>query len=301
MVGRNISRSLAVCLSCVAAGRGASAAPPDWGSDSSEKPDEPLKHEPSASAEDLGYLISDLQTSPTPYPLWITFLMDSRYPYQALGFGCTAEYYATPLLRLEGTYSFGLPAITDKGRITLGSYAELLAGAAVLRVSRQTEIKLAVREPLSGRPAIVKATVPTYHALFVEIGAITGFIQPSRCTARCDSLYWSDRTWTTEDYQLVMAVGGLRYVYFFGARSERARLDRKVHVQFYLHLIGKPFNPPQYPALYDGNDLIESTPFGGRAGVELPPFCPDCSMRVGFSAGYNPLPKGPTFTFHFAF
>lgn len=298
MIGRKTCRSLLIGVSFVAAGPSADATAPDWGSDSSEKPDEVArKREPSSSVENLGYVISDLRTSSSPDPLWPTVVVESRYPYQAVALGCTLEVYASPWLRLQGTYSIGMAGIAAAPHVA--NYGELLAGVAVLRVASDTEVNLAVRHPFSGRVTLLPVPVPTYHALFVEVGGITGFIQPSRCEAHCDADYSVTRTWMPEDHQLVMGVAGIRYVYFWSARSEQARTERTVHAQFYLHLIGKPVNPPKHAPLFHRGEPIESALLGWRVGFEAPPFCADCKLRLGMSFGYNPLPKVPMIAFHF--
>ena len=97
-------------------------------------------------------------------------------------------------------------------------------------------------------------------------------------------------------------MGGIRYVYFFAARSERARAQRSVQFQFYAHLISRPFNPPAEARLIAREgEVVECASWGGRIGFEAPPFCPDCLARVGMSPGYNPVPAGAIFSVHVGF
>jgi hypothetical protein len=288
----------------IATANGAAAATPDWGSDSSEKPDEPppKERDPSSPSLDLGYLVSDLQVAREPNPLWITIALGGRYPYQAFGFGGSLAVYAGQWLRFEATYAFGLVGVVAPHQSTWGSYGELLAGAAVLHAPSETDIKLPLNDPNSGKRTAVPVTVPTYNALFVEAGVITGYIEPARCQAHCDASWYGDQTLVPMGYQLVMAIGGIRYVYFFAARSERAHAHRSVLFQFYAHLISGPFNPPSEPRLITLNgEVVERASWGGRVGFEAPPFCPDCLARIGMSLGYNPVPAGPLFSLHIGF
>ena len=307
MKGRATCRTLLIGSAVVATASRAGAAPPDWGSDSSEKPDDPPpkgrdSFSPSPPSLDLGYLVSDLQAARQPNPLWITILLGGRYPWHAVGFGGTLAVYASQWLRFEATYTFGLVGVVAPFQSRWGSYGEILAGAAVLQAPSETEMNLPLNDPNSGKRTAVQVTVPTYNTLFVEVGSITGYIEPARCQAKCDGSWYADQTLVPVGYQLVMAVGGIRYVYFFAARSERAHAERHVHVQFYAHLISGPFNPPAERRLIARNgEVVERASWGGRLGFEAPPFCADCALRVGMSFGYNPLPAGFIFGIHVGF
>ncbi|MET0594111.1 MAG: hypothetical protein ABW133_15530, partial [Polyangiaceae bacterium] len=214
----------------------------------------------------------------------------------------TLVVYANPWLRFEATYAFGLVGVAAPRQSPWGSYGEFLAGAAILQAPSETEIQLPLNDPNSGKRTAVPVTVPTTNNVFIEAGVITGYIEPARCQANCNAPWYGDQTLVPTGYQLVMAVGGIRYVYFFAASSERAHAHRTVQFQFYAHLISGPFNPPSEPRLITLNgEVVERASWGGRLGFEAPPFCADCLARVGMSVGYNPVPAGALFSLHLGF
>jgi hypothetical protein len=182
--------------------------------------------------------------------------------------------------------------------LTLGSYAEGSVGVAVVRVADDTILDVPVKDELSNRPQTFPVTVPTYHAMFVEGGVLTGQIVPGRCTANCDAVLNSDRNVEPVDLQLALPFAGLRYVYFFSASSVRAQFKRKNLFQLYAHLIGPPFRSIGEDLETRTGDRLERAPFGGRVGIDSPPICAAHCFRVGFSVGYSPVPAGPMFEFY---
>jgi hypothetical protein len=257
------------------------------------------------SVAELRQTLPDLQLRDSPPPALFALQFGMHLPYQVLGLGLDVELYPTRWLRFSGLYSFGFSPIDHD--VTASHYAEAAAGVAVFDTTSDSAIDLPTRAIPNTEPFTLKTFVPRYHALFVEAGALTGFFSPARCTANCsDDL--NPKTLVPDSRQFVMPFVGLRYVSYYRAASERARLQKRSYLQVYAHLFAKAFNAPGYPIYDYKGELFAQNPVGGRVGFEAPPwgFCLASVLHMGcaqggMAVGYNPTPGFAFVEFHISY
>jgi hypothetical protein len=281
------------------------AAPTDgWGDDSSDKPDAKeeateAKREPAPlQGEDLRQMVPDLRIDPSPYPYWITVGFGGRYPFQAIALGLGLDVYATPWLRMNLTYAAGVTAVRDGREVgfAFSQYAEGSVGLAAIRGSDTATVELPMKDPFSEKPGRLKAVIPSYFGVFLEGGAMTGLLAPSRCVSQC--VPPADPTLVTDTMQLVYPFAGIRYVAFHGVSSERTNFKSHDIFQAFFHLIGRPVNVRDRDLVgLVGDDMkpIYATDLGFRFGIESPHICREASkacIRLGVTLGLSPLPKG---------
>ncbi|HKQ68795.1 MAG TPA: hypothetical protein VJT73_05620 [Polyangiaceae bacterium] len=283
------------------------AQPAGWGDDSSGKAEETKTESAPLEGEELRKTVPNLRMHTSPPPLWIAVGFGSRSPFQAFAFGVGLDVYAAPWLRLNATYAVGMTAVDAGQNVEWvpSQYAEGCAGLAFARFSGRTTVELPMTDPLSAKPGALKAIVPSYRAVFLEGGAMTGLIGTKRCLSNCNAVGLAEPTFAAETRQIVSPFVGLRYVAFHGVTLERANLERanfKIQriFQLYAHLIVRPLNVRDQDLVglvTRAGRPLEANDFGGRFGFETT-FCRNICFQLGLTIGYSPLPKFPIVEIH---
>lgn len=125
---------------------------------------------------------------------------------------------------------------------------------------------------------------------------MTGFTALDRCAHGCrdaaGALLPSDRR------QLYVPMAGLRYTYAYNVRSVRRNLRRRFLLEAYVDVFAPPLKAPAIARYLPNGDDAGNAGFGGRIGLELPPF--GCLAQIVFgsgclssdvSIGYAPYPR----------
>lgn len=262
---------------------------------------------PRLSPGELSRMLPDLETAEAPPTLLVAPQLGMHVPYQVLGVGLSADVYALTWLRLSALYYFGFSPTHNDVQAT--SYAEASLGVRVFARASQTALDLTTRAIAYADPVTLKAFVPSSHSLFVEGGALIGFFSSARCTANCELAVYDEEGLVADDRQYVLPFAGLRYVYFYRATSEHARLRNRTYLQVYAHAIGRAFNAPSHTLYSWRGDPFDRSPIGGRIGVDVPPprFCladavlhTGCA-QAGVALGYTPTPGFVFFEFHVSY
>jgi hypothetical protein len=268
---------------------------------------EPVDDSPRLSPPELRKLYPDLNMRESLPALFLAPQFGMHIPYQLLGVGLGLDLYPAPWLRLSALYSFGFSP--TRNGATGSSYAEAAVGVRVYGADSQTALDLTSRAIPYADPVTVKAFVPSYHALFVEGGSMTGFFSSATCTANCDTSLGFQPELASDNHQFVLPFAGLRYVYFYQAASEHAHFRRREYLQVYVHAIGAAFNAPHHDMWAWNGERLDHNPAGARFGVELPPprFCvadlvlgTGCAQG-GFALGYSPTPGFIFFELHISY
>jgi hypothetical protein len=224
--------------------------------------------------------------------------MHLHIPYQVLGFGAAMDFVPVEWLRLSAVYAFGMTPTQDG--IVWTNYAEAYVGVRVLGTTRESPVDIPLKKRGRGlfpKIPVVKAWVPAYHALFIEAGATTGFSSLEICGEDCASV--PEGADTSDKRQLIMPLGGVRFVYAYDIRSQRRNIRKRFLLQLYGHLLGKPFNAPDQPRFFPNDRSAGRPGFGGRMGIALPPFGA-CIAQIAFgfgcadgnfALGYAPYPR----------
>jgi hypothetical protein len=185
------------------------------------------------------------------------------------------------------------------------SYAEATLGVRVFGVASETRVDV----PLKRRGAglfpdipVVKAWVPSHHAVFVEAGGLTGFTSLKLCGQNCTS---DEQDLLADGTQLVMPVGGVRYVYGFDLKSKRRHARARFLFELYAQVLGPPFNAPDGERYFPNRTSAGEAGVGGKLGVRTSPFGA-CLAAIlfgfgcldgGLALGYAPYPRAPIFEF----
>jgi hypothetical protein len=258
-------------------------------------------HQPRLEGAALEAALPDLQNRSWPPPWSVTFTLGSRYPLQMTGFGIGAEGYLGSMVRIELVYSAGLAL--HGAETHFSNYGKAIAGVKLFdwRGSLPIDASAPRKLDASGHllpqgPPLLKAWLPTHHAVLLEAGVVTGVIPLGRCRVNCppnaaDDL---DTEFDWERPQLIYPLGGLRYVLSLGARSKRLpALDRAFVFQVFAHAIYKPFFDSFHELYWPGSHAsVARYPFGGQGGFVLP-FCLVSCVKLAVTAGFLPAPAGP--------
>jgi hypothetical protein len=301
-------RACLVLLGLTAA-RGASAANDPHGNlaaAGAEVAQKPEDEAPRMSTQELRQTLPDLNLRESPPSVLFAAQFGMHIPYQVLGVGLGVDLYPARWLRLGALYSFGFsPTGTD----AVGShYAEAVLGVAVFDSIADRAVELTTRAIPYADPVTLNTFVPSSRALFVEGGALTGFFSPTRCTANCRA-EGAQKTLVADDRQFVVPFVGLRYVSYYRASSEHAGFQKRSYLQIYAHAFGKALNAPDHPIYDHKGDSFDNGWFGGRVGIDTPPFS-NCLADVvlhtgcaqgGLALGYTPAPGFAFFEFHISY
>ena len=162
----------------------------------------------------------------------------------------------------------------------------------------------AVDVPLKARGAgfpeipVVKAWVPAHHALFVEAGGMTGLSSLQECIENCDPEDEFAES-PPDPTQLVMPLGGIRYVYGFDLMSKRRHARARFLLELFAHVLGPPLNAPDGPRYWPNGSSAGDPGFGGRVGISTSPMG-TCIAQIlvgfgcldgGLALGYAPYPR----------
>jgi hypothetical protein len=245
--------------------------------------------------------IPDLVVSSWP-PRWdVTLALAQHYPLQVFGLSVGIAGFPLPWLRVSADYSVGMQ-LGRRGDVHLSNYVDgivsfkLLGGdsSMIKDVYRPKRIPLTPLQRARRENALVlRAALPSHHALLVEGGLLTGSLALFRCTDRCE-LPKEDRVTSQRIRQVVYPVGGLRYVYSVNARSmKRPEVDHVRVRQLFAHAIVRPLND-WADAHYYGSGLhrVKRTSVGFRGGISVPVCWAVCAV-VGFTGGWLPSPGAP--------
>lgn len=226
-------------------------------------------------------------------------------PYQVLGIGTSIELVPVGWLRIGTAYAFGM---SSNGVTTAwGNYGEGFLGIRVFGASSEAaaDIPIRDRKPMRWRdPPAIKAWVPAHNRIFVEAGVITALLSLRHCATEeeCEQRFGT-ATGPSEERQLVIPAGGLRYVHYYSIRSERTGLGRSRMFQAYLHVLIKSINAGD-PRSHFITRIAGGQPLGARLGVEAHSgFCPaqflfatGCAT-YNLALGYAPYPEFLLFEF----
>jgi hypothetical protein len=247
---------------------------------------------------DLARELPGAEIAPGLPPFAVMPALHMHIPYQFGGFGLTLEAVPVKWLRLSALYSFGISP--TKNEIAWTSYAEALAGVRLFGISSESAVDIKLKKRGAGlnpKVPIVKAWLPSYHALFVEAGGMMGFTSLEVCSDDCVDA--DGNPVPSDDGYLVMPMAGIRYVFAYDARSVRRNVRARALVQVYAHLIGKPFNTSEAPRYFPSGTSAGKQGFGGRAGVAIPPLwtcLAEITLGIGcldgnIALGYAPYPR----------
>jgi hypothetical protein len=293
------------CLTCglVLALLGSSATPAraagdDW-RDPVERPStfEERRDEGRLSVDELRKTLPGMEAADGLPVLRLTPGLRVDFPYQILGVGTGVELVPTRFVRLGLAYSIGISLTREKAKVS--HYGEGLLGLRLFGLDGESRTTIRLGLPRPGlrdeRPAL-KAWVPSYHALFVEGGMVTGFIGLEPCVDACPVDVPRP---ATDERQLFFPVAGLRYVYFSDVRSARAKVRSRALFSLFAHAVGKPLHSPSTPRYFPNGNEAGAPGYGGRVGAEIPPFgrclasiawgtgCASAALTLG----YAPYPR----------
>jgi hypothetical protein len=208
------------------------------------------------------------------------------------------ELLPVPWFRVSALYSFGITP--EKGGVVWTSYAEAMLGVRVFGLSSESAVDVPLKKRGAGFPEIpvVKAWVPAHHALFVEAGAMTGLTSLQECIVDCDpdDVFAESPPDAT---QLVMPLGGVRYVYGFDLKSKRLHARARFLLELYAQVLGPPLNAPEGPRYFPNGSSAGDPGLGGRVGVSTSPMG-SCIAQIlfgfgcldgGLAVGYAPYPR----------
>lgn len=184
--------------------------------------------------------------------------------------GGTVELLPLSWLRVSALYSFGVTP--QQGQVAWTSYAEALVGVRLIGVDSEAAVDVPLRKRGAGffpNVPVVKAWVPSHHALFVEAGGLTGFTSLRLCGENCDPDAEGEPP--EEAKQLVMPMAGIRYVYGFDLKSKRKHARKRFLAEVYAHVLGPPFNAPDGPRYFPNGTSAGDAGVGGRVGVNTSP------------------------------
>jgi hypothetical protein len=244
---------------------------------------------------DLQRDLPGFEATPEPPSLRLTPSLQLRIPYQFIGFGAWVEAMPVSWLRLAALYSIGMTVESDE--LAVSHYAEALLGIRLLRFDEESRVDIPLKKPASfvKDPPAIKAWVPSFHGVYLEGGAVTGFWSFETCgEGNCP-----EERPAPDNRQMVFLAGGLRYVYHYDIRSAKRRLGKRSMFQLYAHVLAPPFNAPEGPRYFPNGDQIDTSGFGGRIGAEIPAFG-TCLLEVAtgiscatvsLTLGYAPAPR----------
>jgi hypothetical protein len=294
-----------------------------------EDDDEPEDDEPEdddderIGGEQLRERLPSLRTRAEPRVVQGTLGFGTRLLYLPLNVEGTLDLYPVPWLRVGLIYAAGLSFKWD-GQQTTGTFAQYGEAAVGLRLwstLSQTDADLQLRRSIGGygealpkwaRPRrgdfaeVLPVWLPSSHHLFVEGGALTGFVGFLECTSGCEPNQVTQ--YRPLSRQLLIPFAGLRYVYYSEALNEKPAVRRVRYGQLFVHLLLHAFNQPTADAYYWNEQRVERAPVGFRVGGELPvsPFCiaallgQSCA-QPSVSLGYTPYPAFLTVEIHARF
>jgi hypothetical protein len=232
-----------------------------------------------------------------------------RIPYQVVGIGLPVELVPAPWLRIGLAYGFGMSPSGDD--VAWGNYGEAWVGLRAFTASTETAVDIPLRAHGSwtfDEPPALKVWVPAYNGVFVEGGIITALSSLQLCVNDddCQTRFGTTQA-PTENRQLVLPAGGLRYVHYYSVHSELNKVGRRRMIQVFAHALVRPINASTRP-LYFGRVRASSLPVGVRVGVEFPStWCPmrwmfgtDCATG-DLAVGVAPYPAFFLFEGHAGF
>ncbi len=272
----------------------------EWREPPADVPAAPEPMEPARELRgaELKQAMPDLELRELPPPLNLGLGLYAIIPFQVVGIGVRLEAFPIESLRLEALYSAGLGWRDDP---VFSNYAEASLGFRVIGARSERRVDV-LREPKAesvGRPwgtpsptedVELRVWLPSYHALFVEGGMLTGLAVLNRCTANCDNALESDDVLQAADRQVLVPFAGLRYLYFVHAASDKRKdLTRKRLVQLYAHLLFATINEPAEDALWPDGRRVTRGALGARGGLEMPACSSGC-LSGFIDGGYLPSP-----------
>jgi hypothetical protein len=270
----------------------------DW-TDPVERPPsfEERRDEGRLSVDELRKVLPGMEAASGLPFLRLTPGLRIHFPYQLLGVGTDVELVPSRFVRVGITYSIGMSLTRTK--VKPSHHAEALFGFRVLAADGESRTEIPLR-PARMKPRyespVIKTWVPSYHALFVEGGMITAFSGLELCGDDCPA---EDLHPPTDERQLFFPAAGIRYVYYSDVSSARANLRSRTMFQLHAHAVGGPLRRPPSPRYFPNGDEAGAPGWGGRLGVEVPPFgrclasvlwgvgCASASLAVG----YAPFPR----------
>jgi hypothetical protein len=267
-----------------------------------------------------------LRTRAEPRSLQGSFGFGVRFLYLPLSLQGTLDAYPVPWLRLGAIYGAGLSfkSENEKTLLAFAQYGEAAIGLRLWHTLTEVDAELQLQRSVGGygealpswlRPSkgdfadVVPVWLPSSHHLFVEGGALTGFIGLKRCTANCDPLSRvAPPEYVDFTRQLLVPFAGLRYVYYSEALSDKPSIHRVRYGQLFAHLLFDGFNRPDFDASYLNGDRVDRNAFGVRIGGQLPvnPLCIAALLggscaHVTATLGYTPYPAFLIFETHVQF
>jgi hypothetical protein len=163
--------------------------------------------------------------------------------------------------------------------VVLGQYGEAVVGGRVWGQHSEADQDLQLSHAIGGYGVappkswrlgrsdpseVVPVSLPSSHQLFVEGGAITGFVGLTRCLANCGSYPESPQVLESVARQLLIPFGGLRYVYYSEALMARPHVQIIRYGQVFAHVLVHAFNAPSGDTLYLNGDHAGHPPVGSE-------------------------------------
>jgi len=307
----------------------ADAGPSEFGADdgASAARDDARDEDEALSGEQLRERFPGLKTRAEPRVLQGAVGFGGNFIYLPLNVEGRLDLYPRPWLRVGLEYALGL-GFKWNGRetdLTFAQYGEAVLGVRVLGALSEADVDLQLSHSIGGygealpralRPRgsvfaanVVPVLLPSSHGLFVEGGALTGYIGLKRCTTTCGGTEDLNPQYASVARQLVMPFAGLRYVYYSEAYIPRPSTMRIRYTQVFAHVLFRPYNQPRGDLSYLGDGRVDRSALGMRVGAVFPvsPFCLNALVLGGrcaqtsLSLGYTPFPAILMFEFHALF
>lgn len=249
----------------------ASAPPEDeWANWDYESDEEPV-----LTTEELRGHFHDLVVGPLPIRFHGSVSAGTRSPYYALGTAIEADYLPLPWLRLAAMVGMGAQFLDNPtGDLFFATAAEAWVGLRVLGVDRMTTIDVPPRVGTAPRvtstSAPLRASVPSYHAVYIEGGVANGIYATNECVGSCDADWGPDREVADRRFRLWTHGVGVRYVYQRYVDSQHFLGSGVRAVDLYVQYFFPPLAAPGF-AMYDSNGWpAPDLSWGLRGGISFP-------------------------------
>lgn len=245
-------------------------------------------------------------------------------------FEATLDLYPWPWLRIGLVYALGFSfkwnEIDKRPDVVFGQYGEAAVGGRIWSRHSEAHEDLQLRHSIGGYGValpgsstsaqnslaeVVPVSLPSSHQLFIEGGALTGFVGLTRCLANCRSdVSEGAQVLGSVTRQLLIPFAGLRYVYYSEAVMARPSIQIVRYGQVFVDVLAHAFNAPSGDTLYLNGHLAGHPPVGLRVGGVLPvsPFCIAARLgmdgvcaEAGASLGYLPFPDFALLELHIRF
>lgn len=264
----------------------------------------PADDEAHLEGDALRLQVSDIVLRAWPPNPVVTFGLTAVYPFEVLGLGVGVAGYVGDFVRLSGSVSAGFNFVGVQGssEAATGGLMEASVGFRLLafddRIGANVEgfdrLKRGELEPTKHH--LFNAWLPATHALLLEAGMLAGGVPRARCIDNCELPDATDRSYTAVNPLLFYPEGGLRYVFFSSASSQKQpNVNRRWQVEAFFHAVLRPLGDTRGHTVTLYGDRIQKSPLGARGGLTVP-VCGYHCASLELMTGYLPSPDTVTFS-----